>query len=220
MVGIIGALDVEIEVIKESILNIEEFVYGNRCFYKGTINKKQVVLVKSLVGKVNASMTTVLLLEKFDIKYIINIGVAGGIKPLKPFDLVIADKLIYHDFDATMFGYKKGQVPEFPKEFVMDEELVKKAKKVATQNNVDNEVGKIATGDIFMTKDDLKTDSVIAVEMEGAAVAQVCYIYNKPMIALRVVSDILGVENQIDNFLKVKEVAAKYACLFVLGFLE
>lgn len=218
MIGIIGAMQVEIEGLCSLIENCEIKELFGRKFFVGCIRGKDVVVVESGVGKVNASITTSILCSNFNIDLIINTGVAGGLGDVKTLDLVIGDKLVYHDFDLTPIGYKKGVIPAIGKTFDTSDDVRKICENIANNKKISYKIGNIASGDIFATDpkiiDGLEMD-IKAIEMEGAAIAHAAKIFNKPFIALRVISDILGSENQGVSFQQVEKKAAEYASLFV-----
>jgi len=223
MIGIIGAMEVEIKRLKKIMDTNKEYVKLGRKFYKGTINGVSVVLAISGVGKVNAAVTTSIMCESFKTQYIINIGVAGGIEPLKPLDIIIVDKLCYHDVDLTAIGYEKGKLPDTSKIFYANEEIMQIAEVVANEHNLDYHIGSVASGDLFATDIDcLKglNEDIIAIEMEGAAIAHVCKMYHIPFVSLRVISDIIGSHDQAIAFNLVEEKAADLASLFVIGLLK
>ena len=223
MIGIIGAMQVEIDELVPLISNLETKKINNRTFYVGKIEKMDVVVVECGVGKVNASITTTMLLENFKIDFIINTGVAGGLGNIKPLDLVIGDKLVYHDFDISALGYKKGVIPGYGKEFNTDSNIRKVVEAIAIENNISYKIGNIASGDIFATNKDVINGldmDISAVEMEGCAIAHAAKIYNIPFVSIRVISDIIGEENQETSFNLVEKKAADYASLFVLKIIK
>jgi len=205
-VGIIAAEDKEMLAIKNKMTNVEEEKIYNLTFYKGNINNTKYILVKSGVGKVNAARTAQILIDKFPIKSVINIGSAGGINEnLKIGDIVIGEKLVQHDFDVTAFGRDKGFIPETGKYFESNKPLIQNIKKVL--NNINEEfnihIGTITTGDTFLTdinkKDNIKLEfNADCVEMEGAAIAQTCTLCNVPFVVIRGISDVPNGENHID----------------------
>jgi len=218
MIGIIGAMQVEINSLCKLIENcVTKELFGKN-FFVGTIRNREVVVVESGIGKVNASITTSILCNNFDIDLIINTGVAGGLGDLNPLDLVISDKLVYHDFDLSPICYKKGVIPNLGKTFEASRSVVELCEKIAKEKNISYRVGNIASGDIFATNpnivDGLEME-ISAVEMEGAAIAHTAKIYDKPFVVLRVISDILGSKDQSISYNEVEKKAAEYASLFV-----
>ena len=179
-VGIIAAIDEEIDSIKKLMTdsNIKEIC--NLQFITGKINEKEVVLVKSGVGKVNAARITQILIDNFNLDYVINVGTAGGLNEnIEIGDIVIGEKLVQHDFDVTAAGREKGYITDVGKYFYSNKELIKKANE--TINNMNENfgvfVGTIATGDIFVQDVNVKEEIIKefkadCTEMEGAAIAQ------------------------------------------------
>ena len=208
-IGIIAAMDEEMKEIKNRMKNVQEKKIYNLVFYEGIINNKEYVLVKCGIGKVNAARTVQIMIDNFKLEYIINVGSAGAINDeLSIGDIVIGDNLVQHDFDLTAFGYEKGYVAETGKMFASDKELVKKMKEIIECLDNKHEkfkavIGNIASGDVFCT--DLKMKEEIrkqfnaeCVEMEGAAIAQVCLLDEIPFLIIRSISDSPNGNNQID----------------------
>ncbi|HLU23077.1 MAG TPA: 5'-methylthioadenosine/S-adenosylhomocysteine nucleosidase [Bacillaceae bacterium] len=215
-IAIIGAMDEEIELLREQIADKNEEIVAGSVFITGTLHGKDVVLLRSGIGKVNAAMSTTILMERYQPDYIINTGSAGGYNPsLKIGDLVISNEVRHHDVDVTAFGYEYGQVPQLPAAFKANEALVRTAiegaKKLPSIHAV---TGLIATGDTFMSDPERvefvrKTfKDLQAVEMEGAAIAQVAHQYGIPFVVIRALSDIAGQESDIsfDQFLETAAV--------------
>jgi|SRR5690625_79118 len=211
-IGIIGAMDEEIAHLKQLMEEKETKTVANVTFTVGSIQDRKIILLKSGIGKVNAAMATTILLEQYNPKTIINIGSAGGIDcTLQVGDVVIGEALVHHDVDVTAFDYEYGQVPQQPRFFTSDETLIEHARSILTKMNVQTKVGLIATGDSFMHDETVIEKmkevfpTVLAVEMEGAAIAQVCYQYGIPFLAVRSLSDIAGSDSPIsfDQFLTV-----------------
>jgi adenosylhomocysteine nucleosidase len=204
-IAIIGAMDEEIEILKEKIENRKKTVIARCEFFEGTIDGVDVVLLKSGIGKVNAALSTTLLVDRYQPDYVINTGSAGGFhKDLQVGDVVISTAVKHHDVDVTAFGYEYGQVPQLPAAFLPDEKLVKAAVKGAEKiDQIEVVKGLIATGDSFMQdparvayiRD--KFEDLYAVEMEAAAIAQVCYQFNVPFVVIRALSDIAGKESNV-----------------------
>ncbi|GAB2554715.1 5'-methylthioadenosine/S-adenosylhomocysteine nucleosidase [Gracilibacillus alcaliphilus] len=213
MIGIIGAMDEEIELLKNEMEWKETVRVANGEFYIGTMAGKEVVVLKSGIGKVNAAIATTILFERFHPSVVINTGSAGGFHPsLEVGDVVISSDVVHHDVDVTAFDYQYGQVPGLPPVFQADPVLVEKALYAVKQlDNVQAMKGLISTGDAFMEDAD-KVEAVrkvfpsmIAAEMEAAAIAQVCYQYARPFVVIRALSDIAGKNSSIsfDEFLKI-----------------
>lgn len=212
MIGIIGAMEEEVEILKSSIENRETIQIAHVIFYKGNIEDKQVVLAQSGIGKVNAAITATLLINEFKPNLIINTGSAGSVdSELNIGDIIISNKVYYHDVNATAFGYKLGQVPSMPEVYETDKELIDLAKSSIEQLDLNGIVGEVATGDSFIgsidqrkvIKSNFPTASVV--EMEAGAIAQTCYQYNVPIIVTRAVSDLADKESDVtfEEFLKV-----------------
>lgn len=226
-IGIIAAMNEEIASIKKLMTDISiEEIYELQ-FIKGSINKNKVVLVKSGVGKVNAARTTQILIDNFDLEYIINVGTAGGLnEEINIGDIVIADKLVQHDFDITAGGHEKGYITNTGKYFYSDKNLIEKTKKIMKEMNGDfNQfIATIATGDIFVqdiqVKDKIKKDfNADCTEMEGAAIAQVCSLNSIPFIVIRAISDKPNGNNSID-FEKYLELACERYAKFIDIFIN
>lgn len=205
-IGIITAISEEFDVINELMKEVKIEEKYNLKLYTGMINDKEVVLVKCGVGKVNAARTTQILIDNYDIEYIVNVGVAGSLNDdLEVGDIVIGKMLVQHDFDTTACGDEKGYITGAGKEFFSNKELIEKCKSIIENDlkEINTKIGIIATGDIFCQELSLK-DQIIkefgadAVEMEGAAIAQVCTLCNIPFIVIRSISDKLNGHNNID----------------------
>lgn len=215
MIGIIGAMEVEINTIKSQIDDLDKVKKGIRTFYTGSISGKEVVLVLAGIGKVNAAVTTTLLLEHFDVTSVINIGVAGGQNGVKHKDVVISSEVLYHDVDVTKFSeYKHGQLPGSEPTYIADKTLLDKTKSILDFLQYNYKVGRIASGDQFVySKETIKEvnseySDIYAIEMESAAIAHVATMYNVPFIIYRSISDILDDENQAEDFDKFVEAAS------------
>ncbi|MDN7226908.1 5'-methylthioadenosine/S-adenosylhomocysteine nucleosidase [Planococcus sp. N064] len=226
-IGVIGAMEEEVELLRGSLENAQVSEIANCEFTSGTYKGQDVVLLKSGIGKVNAAMSTTLLLQQFKPDVVINTGSAGGFdQALEVGAIVISDEVRHHDVDVTVFGYEMGQVPQLPAAFRSDEKLIDLAVKAVEElGEHPYGVGLIATGDSFMN-DPKRVEKVRAFfpsmkasEMEAAAVAQVCHQFNVPFVVIRALSDIAGKESNIsfDEFLPV---AAKHSTEIVLNVVE
>ena len=226
-IGIIAAMHEEVDAIKELMKDIEVKKIYKLEFLTGKINDKDIVLVKCGVGKVNAARTTQILINNFNLEYVINVGTAGGLNEnIEIGDIVIADKLIQHDFDISIFGHEKGYISDTGKYFYSDEKLIEKAKKTmeGINKSYNTFIGTIATGDIFVqdikVKDRIKEEfNADCTEMEGAAIAQVCSLDNIPFIVIRSISDKPNGNNSVD-FEKFLELACERYSKFIDIFLN
>ncbi|MEK4386617.1 5'-methylthioadenosine/S-adenosylhomocysteine nucleosidase [Solibacillus sp. FSL W7-1464] len=223
-IAVIGAMEQEVELLRGALKNTQTETIANSEYTTGTYEGKEVVLLKSGIGKVNAAMSTTILLEKFNPKVVINTGSAGGFDAaLKVGDIVISDEVRHHDVDVTAFGYEIGQMAGMPAAYKSDEQLMEVAKQAVKEVGEHNySVGLICSGDVFMSNPErveaVRKDfpTMKAVEMEAAAVAQVCHQFNTPFVVIRALSDIAGQESSMsfDEFLPV---AAKHSTEIVLN---
>lgn len=227
VIGLIGAMDEEVAVIKAWMTDVREQTIAGCDFFVGRFEGKDVVLLKSGIGKVNAAVSTTLLLSQFEPEYVINIGSAGGFDPeLQVGDVVISDQVVHHDVDVTGFGYLMGQVPNMPATYAADETLVAEAKAALQKvTQVQAKVGLIGTGDSFMN-DPVRVEAVralfpelVAVEMEAAAVAQVCFKFGTPFVVVRSLSDVAGKESP-QSFEEYLKVAAENSSLMIQQMLK
>lgn len=198
MIGIIGAMDEEVAQIVEVMEISETYEKASMVFKKGTLNGKDVVIVRSGIGKVNAAVCTQILVDKFDVDYVINTGIAGSLRAeINIADVVLSDDVLHHDMDAVGFGYPLGQIPRMDVlSFQADKRLIELGKAACKKAapNVGVHVGRIVSGDQFISdkavKDRLiKNFDGFCTEMEGAAIAQTAYLNNVPFLILRAISD-------------------------------
>ena len=148
-----------------------------------------------------------MMIDTFDLEYIINVGVAGSLNDnLEIGDILIGKELVQHDFDITAAGHSKGYISkELGREFFSDTKLIEKCKDIIKNHikDINIQIGKIATGDVFCQEISLKNDIIKefnadCVEMEGASIAQVCTLCNIPFIVIRSISDKPNGNNSID----------------------
>lgn len=224
-VGIIFAMEEELEELLKYLKIEKEYAIFDLKFYEGIINGIYCVLVRSGVGKVNAARATQILIDNIKVDYVFNIGVAGGIsKSLKVGDIVIGKKLVQHDFDITAFNHDKGYIPEIGVYIQVDDYLFRLANSVLKSDGKVNVVsGVISSGDIFCTEVKMcqKINSkfnALCVEMEGASVAQICYLNHIPFLVLRSISDTPNNDNVItyEEFLKYSSKNIAYAMSKIL----
>lgn len=226
-IGVIGAMEEEVHLLRASLDSVNTEEVANCEFTSGTYKGQEVVLLKSGIGKVNAAMSTTLLLQKFKPDVIINTGSAGGFDAdLEVGAIVISDEVRHHDVDVTAFGYEMGQVPQLPAAFLSSADLMDHAiQAVEELGEHAYAVGLIATGDSFM--DDAERVEKVrghfpgmkAAEMEAAAVAQVCHQFGTPFVVIRALSDIAGKQSNI-SFEEFLPVAAKHSTQIVLNVIE
>lgn len=227
-IGIIAAMQEEFKEIQNIMSLVKEKQIKGIKFLEGIIENKKVILALCGVGKVNAARTTQILIDYFDIDSIINIGSAGAVdSELNVGDIVVADKLIQHDFDITAFGHNKGYITGVGEYLYSDEGLVRDISNAI--NNVSKEIykvkiGTVATGDIFCTDIKMKNKifkkfNALCLEMEGAAIAQVSYLNKIPFVVIKSISDTPNGNNAImfDEFIKL---ASTRCAQFLKKYLE
>lgn len=198
MIGVITAEEKELLEIKKLMTDMEEKNIYEKTFYIGLIDKVRVVCVKSNVGKVNAARICQVLIDNFDIKLVINVGTAGSVdNRLNIGDVVVADKLYQYDFDVTPFGRKIGEIENIGEFVKVDDGLLN------IFEYLDVQVGGIASGDKFVIereeKDNIReTFNVLCVEMEGASIAQVCFLNKIHFLVIRSITDKLDGSSKIE----------------------
>ena len=197
-VGIIGAMEEEVAVLKKEMELEEIITAASMEFCKGLLCGKDVVVVRSGIGKVNAAVCTQILIDRFGAEVIINTGVAGSLDAkIDIGDMVVSTDLVEHDMDTTAFGDPLGQVPRMDTfSFPADVELVKKAVLANEEANPDIKTftGRIVSGDQFVSSPDVKDKLVEnfgakCTEMEGAAIAHVAYLNKVSCVIIRAISD-------------------------------
>lgn len=191
-IGIIAAMDEEIRTLVNRLDNSGKHTRHNLVFYTGAIGRHDVVLVQAGIGKVMSALAVSYLVDIFEVDTIINTGSAGAVNSaLKIGDVVIADRLAYHDVDVTAFGYAYGQMAQQPLYYEASKYFISELKKVL--ENV--HVGLITSSDSFISSPDKVAEikshfpEVLAVEMEGASIAQAATALGKPFAVIRAMSD-------------------------------
>ncbi len=226
-IAIIGAMEEEVTLLRSKLNNLTTEIHAGFEFYLGQIGQTEIALLRSGIGKVNAAISTTLLLDLYQPDYVINTGSAGGFHTdLNVGDIVISSSVCHHDVDVTPFGYQLGQVPGSPACFMPDNHLIQVAQQaIESLQEVVHMHGLIATGDRFMHQAEDVTQTrknfpdMIACEMEAAAVAQVCHSFSTPFVIIRSLSDIAGKENAI-TFEKYLEQAATHSAKVILAMLN
>lgn len=222
-IGIIGAMDLEVEHLK-SEMQISRIVdKAGMEFYTGTLKGVDVVIVRSGIGKVNAGLCAQILADVFQVTHIINTGVAGSLNAkLDIGDILISRDALYHDVDVRIFGYQLGEVPQMGcREFKADKAMIEAAVSSCKEVNPDIhvEVGRILSGDQFIS-DKAKKETLIAdfqgdcTEMEGAAIAHSAYLNKIPFVIIRAISDKADDSAEMDYSTFERE-AAKHSAKLV-----
>ena len=196
--GIIGAMELEVETLKSKMTVSRIVEKAGMDFYEGTLNGAQAVIVRSGVGKVNAALCVQILADVFEVTHIINTGVAGSLNAgLDIGDILISGDALHHDVDATIFGYKPGEVPQLGiREFPADKRLMQLAKASCEKVNSDCRAvtGRVVSGDQFISSKEVKQKLIDyfqgdCAEMGGAAIAHGAYLNQIPFVILRAISD-------------------------------
>lgn len=198
MIGIIGAMDKEVDDLKEMMSSETEKVYAGMTFVSGTLSGKEITLVRSGIGKVNAAVAAEVLAAVYNVEAIINTGVAGGLDAdIDIGDIVLSTDALEHDMDVRGLGYEKGVIPEQEESiYVADAELRRVAKEACEAVNPDIKVfeGRVVSGDLFISEKAVKDKLVsrfggMCTEMEGAAIAHVAWLNKIPFLIIRSISD-------------------------------
>jgi len=227
MIGIIGAMDEEVEILLKEIQLERKENKAMMEFSCGTLWGQKAVVVRSGIGKVNAAVCAQILVDDFNADYIINVGIAGGIgESINPGDIVIAHNLVQHDMDTTAFGDKFGQIPRLDTfDFKCSTVLVEKAQEACKRlGSSKSFLGRIVTGDQFiadLTKIKWLKDEfdALACEMEGGSIAQVCHLNNVPFVVIRSISDNANTGAHMD-YEKFKYIAVDNSVNILRGMLE
>ncbi len=195
MLGIIGAMTVEVESLKQIMEEVEIITVSGIDFYRGKLCGKDVVVAVSGVGKVSAAICAQTMIIVFKVNAIINIGVAGGLSPkLKVCDIAVATAVVEHDMDTSALGDPIGFISGLNLVYMNCDEKISEALYNASKKLVNTEKGIIASGDQFISNIEKKTFIVdsfnaIATEMEGAAIGHVCLVNKVQFGVLRAISD-------------------------------
>ena len=197
-IGIIGAMEVEVASLKEQMKDIQVTRKASMEFYSGIIEGKNVVVVRSGIGKVNAAVCTQILIDDFKAEVVINTGIAGSLNAdINIGDIVVSTDVLQHDMDVRVFGYPLGEIPQLGTlSFPADERMASLARSVCEKVNTEVKVfsGRIVSGDQFICDKEVKDKLVenfhpLCTEMEGAAIGQAAYLNEIPFVILRAISD-------------------------------
>ena len=226
--GIIGAMEIEVAQLKQD-MQIERTVRkAGMEFCEGTLMGKPAVVVRSGIGKVNAAVCTQILVDDFQVDYVINTGIAGSLNArINIGDIVISRDVLHHDMDAVNFGYPPGQIPQMDVfSFEADEMLADLAEKVCREVNPEISVfhGRVVSGDQFVADKAVKERIVstfegYCTEMEGAAIAQTAYLNQIPFVVLRAISDKADDSASMD-YPTFESQAAEHCVKLVEGLIE
>ena len=210
-IAIIGAMPQEVIRLVEQLDDASQLEVAGAQFHSGRLHGIDVVVLQSGIGKVNVTVSTTVLMERFSPRCIINTGSAGGFGDhMQIGDVVISSEVRHHDVDVTAFGYEMGQVPGMPAAYLPNAELVSVARNsIQSLGGLNVHEGLICTADSFMS-DPVRVQNVrelfptmLAAEMEAAAIAQTCHLYSCPFVIIRALSDIAGqhAEQSFDQFI-------------------
>ncbi|TNH07465.1 5'-methylthioadenosine/S-adenosylhomocysteine nucleosidase [Testudinibacter sp. TR-2022] len=224
-IGIVGAMLQEVEILRNKMSDVTTHQIAGCTLYQGSLHGADVALVQSGIGKTAAAMATTALILLTKPDCVINTGSAGGIAAdLAIGDVIVSTETAYHDADVTAFGYAKGQLPGCPATFASNQALIELAQKVVQAQGKSAVNGLICSGDLFCNDQQqiarIKADfpAAVAVEMEAAAIAQVCFSFDLPFVVVRAVSDVADQVSHIsfDEFLPL---AAQQSSEMVIAML-
>lgn len=227
-IGIIGAMELEVEQLKEQMSITEVVTKASMDFYVGTLNNADVVIVRSGIGKVNAALCVQILCDLFQVTHIINTGVAGSLNAsLDIGDILVSVDALHHDMDVTIFGYQPGEVPQMGfREFKADPDMIDAA--VVSCKNVNPDInvrtGRVVSGDQFISSKEIK-EHLISVfhgdcaEMEGASIAHGAYLNNIPFVIIRAISDKADDSAEMD-YPSFEVAAAKHSARLVADMIQ
>ncbi|MFP1816790.1 5'-methylthioadenosine/S-adenosylhomocysteine nucleosidase [Lonsdalea quercina] len=225
-VGIIGAMEQEVILLRDQIQNRQTIQRAGCEIYTGQLHGVDVALLKSGIGKVAAALGTTLLLEHCRPDVVINTGSAGGLaSSLKVGDIVVSSEVRYHDADVTAFGYEAGQMAGCPAAFVADENLIVQAEQAIAKLSLNAVRGLVVSGDAFINGAEPLArirntfPQAVAVEMEATAIGHVCHQFGVPFVVVRAISDVADQASHLsfDEFLSV---AAKQSTLMVEALVQ
>ncbi len=221
-IGIIGAMDLEVDALKSNMTEVSITSKAGMDFYDGVLNNVSVVVVRSGIGKVNAALCVQILADCFSVTHVINTGVAGSLNArLDIGDILISRDAVHHDMDATIFGYALGEVPQMGlREFTADQHLITLARESCERVNPDIRavIGRVVSGDQFISSSEVKERLITnfagdCAEMEGAAIAHGAYLNQIPFVIIRAISDKADGSAEMDYPTFEKEAARHSAAI-------
>lgn len=220
---IVGAMDSEIDFLKSNLKNIKEEEHSNFIFYLGNIDEKEIIVVKSGIGRIMAGLLIGVAKSFYHFDKVINIGVAGGTKGTTLGDIILGKNYVYGDVDLTSggFGYDYGQMAGCPRVF---------SSNIQINNFLEPYIsGDMCTCDSFTTSIDLVNNlnenyfsdlNIKCFDMESTAFAQACYYYNIPFIAIRSISDVIGSTFQKEDYQNNEKISADKVNKFVIKLIK
>lgn len=223
--GIIGAMDVEVAMLKEKMKDVTITAHAGMEYFEGKLEGLPVVVVQCGVGKVNAAMCAQILCSVYSVTHIVNTGIAGSLNPqLDIADLVISEDAIHHDFDLRFWGRPIGQVPGLDVTAFPADQALKDAAFAAAEsvNPGHTRMGRVASGDQFICsaaqKEKIIADTgAVCAEMEGASIAHAAYRNAVPFVIIRAISDKADDSAQMDY--PTFEALAAQRCAMVVSAL-
>ena len=227
-IGIIGAMEVEVENLKADMEQVDMFQIAGMVFCVGKLCGRDVVVVRSGVGKVNAAVCTQILADRFDVCAVINTGIAGSLNAeINIGDIVVSTDVLHHDMDATGFGYPPGQIPQMDIfSFPADAALSEKAAVVCEKVNPDIRVfhGRVVSGDQFVSDHAVKERILnnfggYCTEMEGAAIAQTAWLNDIPFVIIRAISDKAD-DSAFEDYAVFEKNAVAHSVSLIMGLLK
>lgn len=226
MLGILGAMDIEVDGLKAMATDVTEEIISGKTFVLGKIHGKDVVISKCGIGKVNAALGAEAMILKYNPDLIINTGVAGSLtRDLLIGDIVIADSVCQHDFDTSPLGDPIGLIPEVNLvKIPADKTALEKLSAVITKLGLKFKTGPVASGDAFIASSEKKdfivsTFGALACEMEGASIGQVCAVNNTPFAVLRALSDSAD-EGSCEDYPTFCKIAAQNSINVISEFIK
>lgn len=227
-VGIIGAMELEVEQLKAEMTESKIITKAGMDFHEGKLNGASVVVVRCGIGKVNAALCVQILADVFQVTHVINTGVAGSLNAeLDIGDILISKDALHHDMDVTIFGYKLGEVPQMGfREFTADRHLASLAQEACQKANPGLHVciGRVVSGDQFISDKNVKDHLITefqgdCTEMEGASIAHGAYLNHIPFVIIRAISDKADNSAEMD-YPTFEAQAAKHSAALVLEMVQ
>lgn len=230
MIGIIGAMDIEVNGLIQAMTDKQEQTISGITFTRGTIGKQECVVAKCGIGKVNAAIAAQTMILRYAPDRIINTGVGGSTcRKTHVGYVVIAENVVQHDMDTTIIGDKPGELflPEEKLVYIpCDQQLIEDLEKACKQTeNIHYVVGTVATGDQFISGNDKRSRlseqfGAIACEMEGGSIGQVCYVNHVPFVVLRAISDSMSEEDDAVEYAVFSKMAAENSIRILMAYLD